>query len=81
MSVVENNWWAEKYRPKTIEDYSGNTEMIEYFKSCIDDNSIPHLLLHNEKSGTGKCLDFSEEIEIEIELSEAEIKKYSRFLT
>lgn len=51
---VENNWWAEKYRPKLLEDYSGNTEMVEYFKSCIDNNSIPHLLLYNEKSGTGK---------------------------
>lgn len=54
MSKIENNWWAEKYRPKTIEEYAGNDEVVDYFKHCIATNSMNHLLLYNAKSGTGK---------------------------
>lgn len=54
MANVENTWWAEKYRPKTIEEYVGNPEISEYFKHCIEKNELNHLLLYNSKSGTGK---------------------------
>jgi len=54
MSKIENDWWAEKYRPKTIEEYSGNTEVVDYFNHCISTNTLNHLLLYNAKSGTGK---------------------------
>lgn len=79
MSKIENDWWAEKYRPKTIEEYSGNTEVVDYFNHCISTNTLNHLLLYNAKSGTGKCLDFSEKVTIEIELTEAEFKKLKKF--
>jgi len=81
MSKIENDWWAEKYRPKTIEEYSGNTEVVDYFNHCISTNTLNHLLLYNAKSGTGKCLDFSELIDIEIELTDREILKYARYIT
>lgn len=53
-TVIENSWWAEKYRPKTIEDYSSNDEFYNYIKPSIEKGDIPHLLFHNEKSGSGK---------------------------
>lgn len=52
--MIENNWWAEKYRPKTIEDFISNSEILDYVKDCIERDEIPHLLFHNEKSGSGK---------------------------
>jgi DNA polymerase III delta prime subunit len=54
MANVVNTWWAEKYRPKTIDEYLGNSEVSDYFKHCIEKNDMNHLLLYNSKSGTGK---------------------------
>ena len=81
MANVENTWWAEKYRPKTIEEYVGNSEISDYFKHCIEKNELNHLLLYNSKSGTGKCLDYSELVTIEIELTDEEVNKLSDYIT
>lgn len=78
--MIENNWWAEKYRPKTIEDFISNPEILDYVKDCIERDEIPHLLFHNEKSGSGKCLDFSELIDIEINLNKDEFNQLKEFL-
>lgn len=52
--MIHNSWWAEKYRPTTIEDFIGNDQLVEYIKKCIETQDIPHLLFYNEKSGSGK---------------------------
>lgn len=56
MSVTVNNnsWWAEKYRPMTLDEYSGNDDLMAYIKPAIEKSDINHLLFHNEKSGSGK---------------------------
>jgi replication-associated recombination protein RarA len=79
-TVFDELIWARKYEPKTIDDYVGNEEFIAKVKYWIETNSVPNLILYSEKSGTGKCLDFSEEVTIEIELTESELKLLSAFI-
>jgi replication-associated recombination protein RarA len=79
MNNNENTLLVEKYRPATLDEYIGNEALVEKFKIYIEKQDIPHLLLHGTP-GTGKCLDFSEEILIEIELTDAEVKKLSKYI-
>lgn len=37
--------WLEKYRPKTLNDVKGNREIIEQFKSIVEDGVIPNMIL------------------------------------
>lgn len=80
MSKLEETLWARKYEPKTIDDYVGNEEFIAKVKHWIEIGDVQNLILYSEKSGTGKCLDFSEEVTIEIELTESELKLLSAFV-
>jgi replication factor C small subunit len=43
----------EKYRPRTLDNIFGHEDTVNLFKSYIEQNDIPHLLLHG-KWGTGK---------------------------
>lgn len=52
--MLENTWWAEKYRPKSIDEYASQPDVINYIRECISKKEINHLLFHNEKSGSGK---------------------------
>lgn len=54
MSKLENTWWPEKYRPKTLDEYVGNDDFIEKVKGWIEADDVPNLILYSEKSGTGK---------------------------
>lgn len=45
--------WSEKYRPKTIDEYIGNTEVIDKIKKFIKDNNVKNILLYGT-AGTGK---------------------------
>jgi Holliday junction resolvasome RuvABC ATP-dependent DNA helicase subunit len=75
---IDNSLWTEHYRPKVLKDYVGNDHLKEKVAEYIESSDIPHLLFYG-KSGTGKCLDYTEEIEIEMELSDDEyeiLKKY-----
>lgn len=75
---VDNSLWTEYYRPTVLKNYVGNEHLKGKIKNYIETGDIPHLLFHG-KAGTGKCLDYTEEIEIEMELSEDEyeiLKKY-----
>jgi len=49
----ENSLWVEKYRPQTLSEYVGNETVKETIQQYLDNNDIPHLLLHG-KAGTGK---------------------------
>lgn len=77
---LENKLWVEKYRPKTLSDYVGNEEFKSKIQHMLDEGEIPHLLLYGNKPGTGKCLDFSEEISIEIELTDIELKLLAKYI-
>lgn len=75
---TEHSLWTEKYRPSRLEDYVGNEHLKSKVAGYLESGDIPHLLLCG-KAGTGKCLDYTEEVEIEMELSEDEyeiLKKY-----
>jgi len=67
----DHSLWAEKFRPLTMDDYIGNESVKEVFSQMIKKNDIPHILLFGPP-GTGKCLDGSELIDIEMDLSEDE---------
>lgn len=45
--------WVETYRPNNFKDYIGNADVVKTFQSYIDNQDMPHLLLHGEP-GTGK---------------------------
>ena len=66
--------WCEEYRPKDLSTYIGNDHITSKVKIYIESEDIPHLLLHGIQ-GTGKCLDFSENVDVEIELTEKEVEK------
>jgi replication factor C small subunit len=78
MNKIKNSLWTERYRPDTLENYVGNEGIKEIFQRYIDENDIPHILLHGIQ-GVGKCLNLSEEVIIEIELTEKELEIYKKF--
>lgn len=49
----EHSLWVEKFRPKKIENYVGNEDIISKVKVYIENGDIPHLLLYGV-AGTGK---------------------------
>lgn len=51
---IKNSWWAEKYRPTTVDEYVADPEFATKLRGWIEKGEIPHLLLYSEKSGTGK---------------------------
>ena len=57
---VENNEqdshgiFAEKYRPKSMDEYICNDHLKRIFKEFINKKEIPHLLLHSAFPGSGK---------------------------
>jgi len=69
----EHFFWNERYRPQNLDDYVGNEALIQSVKIWIESGEIPNLLLYG-KAGTGKCLDYSEYIDIEMEVSDDEYK-------
>lgn len=45
--------WIEKYRPKSIDQIIGHTNIINTLKNFLDKKTLPHLLLYGS-AGTGK---------------------------
>ncbi len=76
---IENTLWTEYHRPTTLDGYVGNEHIISKVKIYLESGDVPHLLLHGT-AGTGKCLDYDELINIEIDLTEEEIKRLDRFI-
>ena len=59
--------WVEKYRPQSIKDTILPAKLKKYFLGLVEKKEIPNLLLASNSPGTGKCLEKSQEIEIEID--------------
>jgi Holliday junction resolvasome RuvABC ATP-dependent DNA helicase subunit len=70
--------WCEKHRPVTLDTFIGNELVKEKAAEYISKNDLPHLLFHG-RAGGGKCLDFDEFIEIEIDVSEDEEDFFRKF--
>ena len=51
---IENSLWAERYRPKSLDEYVGNEPFVEKMKYWISKDDIPHIILHSPEPGTGK---------------------------
>ena len=75
---TEHTLWTESYRPTVIENYVGNKHIIDKVKIYLANSDIPHLLLFGQ-AGTGKCLDYSEKVNIEIELTDEEYERLKKF--
>lgn len=43
--------WAEKYRPKTLDEFIGNDGVKAKVKGFLDQNDIPHLLFYGTAGG------------------------------
>ena len=76
----EHSIWVEKYRPINLSEYIGSEVLKESLAQYIKSGDIPHILLHSYSPGTGKCLDYSENIDIEMELSDDEIIILKEFI-
>lgn len=53
MDITDRTLWVEKYRPKTLEDVVLPESYIKFFRQCINDKNIPHLLMYGPP-GSGK---------------------------
>src|SRR6185503_7024274 len=53
MSIVKSVVWAEKYRPKTVDEAILPSSIKEGFKAMVKAKAIPHLILHGGP-GIGK---------------------------
>ena len=51
--MKENTMWVEAFRPKTLDGYIGNEQLIEKVKIFIESGDVPHLLFYGP-AGTGK---------------------------
>jgi replication-associated recombination protein RarA len=71
--------WTEKYRPSTLENYIGGDTLTAKLAEYIQTQDIPHLLFYGT-AGTGKCLDESEMIDIEMDLSADELKMLENYI-
>jgi len=67
----DNSLWCERWRPTMLSEYIGNPHLKEKVAGYIETSDIPHLLLFG-KAGTGKCLDYSELIDIKMRVSDDE---------
>ncbi|MEM4933257.1 MAG: AAA family ATPase, partial [Desulfurococcaceae archaeon] len=45
--------WAEKYRPRTLDEVVNQKEVVERLKKFVSEKSIPHMLFAGPP-GTGK---------------------------
>ena len=51
--VSDHSLWVERYRPRTFDDFIGNSTLKETLKLWVEKKDIPHLLLYSSP-GTGK---------------------------
>ena len=68
------NIWEEKYRPQTIEDIILPSEYKQQFIEFTKQEMLPNMLFVSSVPGTGKCLDYDEEIEVFIKGEKNKLK-------
>lgn len=50
---LDDTVWTRKYQPETLDDVIGNQEQVDRLSQWVDDDSMPHLMLHGP-AGVGK---------------------------
>lgn len=61
--------WYKKYRPKTLDGFVFVDDHIKSkIEEWVSDKAFPHMLLCGSP-GTGKCLDGSEYIDIQVDIN------------
>lgn len=45
--------WIDKYRPNTLNDISGHTDIINIFRQYVKTKNVPNIIIHGDP-GTGK---------------------------
>ena len=53
MSGMSSSMWAEKYRPKTLDEIVNQKEIVSRLKNFVQERNLPHLLLVGP-AGVGK---------------------------
>ncbi|KAL3233149.1 Replication factor C subunit 3 [Nakaseomyces bracarensis] len=53
MEASDNLPWVEKYRPQTLDDVYGQTEVVTTVRKFVQEGKLPHLLFYGPP-GTGK---------------------------
>lgn len=51
--TADEKVWTERHRPDTLDDIIGQEEQVDRLKKWINDESMPHILMHGP-AGTGK---------------------------
>lgn len=75
---MNNKLWTEKYRPKTADEYVFvDDRQRQIVTQWIKDGMIPNLLLSGDP-GTGKCLGYAQQIDVEIDISNLTEEQISR---
>ena len=75
---MESTLFVEKYRPKELSEFIGSEDVKNKIQSYLTQQDIPHILLFG-RPGVGKCLDYSECIDIEMDVSEDEKEILKKF--
>lgn len=48
--------WVEKYRPKSLNDVSHQTEIISTLTNAVETNRLPHLLFYGPPGVSGRIV-------------------------
>jgi len=55
--------WVDKHNPNSIDEMILDSQQKEYFKNIIKSGNMSNIILCGIQ-GSGKCLDYDEEIEV-----------------
>lgn len=75
---MKNNLWVEKWRPKSVDEYVFVDErQKQTIMQWIKNGMIPHLLLSGDP-GTGKCLGYTQEVDVRIDTTHLTSEQLSK---
>jgi len=69
MNLKYNQLWAEKYRPKTVQEVIVDEDIKVIVQEYVNRGEFPNLILHSRQSGTGKTTlakALAEELDLEV---------------
>lgn len=73
---MENSELYKKYRPQTLDDVVGNSEIITSLKTAIASGNVPHTILLSGPSGCGKTT-IARILQNELNCSDGDFEEYN----